>query len=225
MNDLQLKAKKTFLRCRRVLRMKPRITTILYLMLSIIFLGTIAFSFMGKIPDAKAATAQSIYSDTQESDETVSSDESEAMSSNDHEAVSSDEDETFLKVPVGHILLQAPGDIKPKRSPVDLPHSRHFTYNCQICHHTWEGDENLQTCTASGCHDQVNRPKSIDGRPPDPKQEIAYFKTAFHQLCITCHKDIQQQNLDLELSLKQIKGKLPKTGPTSCNQCHPPENV
>jgi len=133
------------------------------------------------------------------------------------------EGNAYLKVPVGEIQLTAPDDIGTRKSPVDFPHSKHFTYTCYTCHHTWEGDENLQSCSASGCHDQVERPKPSDGTQPTPEEEITYFKQAYHQLCITCHKEIQQQNVALELSLKQIKGKLPNVGPTSCVGCHPPD--
>jgi hypothetical protein len=141
----------------------------------------------------------------------------------DHDASASELGHAYIKVPIGDIELKAPDDITTKRSPVDFPHSKHFTYTCYTCHHTWEGDEPIKTCSSSGCHDQLERPKGTDGKQPDPEEEITYFKEAFHQMCLACHKEIQEQNLKLEMSLKQIKGKLPKGGPTGCVDCHPPE--
>lgn len=171
-------------------------TIILCLVLMMICGGMIALSSVA----SETEGTDSSYAPTQE------------MESNEN---------SFLEVPIGNILLEAPADSNTRRSPVDFPHSIHFTYTCYTCHHMWEGDGNLQTCTASGCHDQIERPRRTEENQPDPEEEIAYFKEAFHQLCITCHKEIQQQNLELELSLKHIQGKLPKGGPTSCVHCHP----
>jgi len=52
-------------------------------------------------------------------------------------------------------------------------------------------------------------------------QAIKYYKTAFHQMCIGCHKDMKKKNEELEFSYRKMEKELPKTGPTSCIQCHP----
>ena len=53
--------------------------------------------------------------------------------------------------------------------------------------------------------------------------KISYYKNAYHKLCITCHKDLKQKNLQLELSGRVLKENLPNTGPTGCKECHVPE--
>jgi hypothetical protein len=129
----------------------------------------------------------------------------------------------YLKVPVGNIIITPPEDVSGKRKPVDFPHSRHFSYACQTCHHKWMGGANLQGCSTQDCHGQVTRPERPGRKVPDPDYDISYFKKAYHQQCITCHKSLKQQNLEAELSLEQIEGKLPVVGPTSCVKCHPEE--
>lgn len=133
----------------------------------------------------------------------------------------------FLKVPVGNILLKPPKDMKekPKRSLVNFPHSKHFNLDtlCQDCHHKWEGDAKLQTCSAEKCHDKPQRVKAVGRKKPDPDIEILYYKKAYHEQCITCHIEIKRQNEKRELSLRKIKDKLPPAGPTGCVKCHPKE--
>ena len=55
--------------------------------------------------------------------------------------------EEVMCIPMGNILLEPPEAVKAKKSPVDFPHSRHFVYDCKICHHQWEGDTQIQNCT------------------------------------------------------------------------------
>ncbi len=73
----------------------------------------------------------------------------------------------------------------------------------------------------SGCHDLTEAPKKKAGEPAAEDAAIAYFKPAFHKLCITCHKDIKAKNLEQVKSLSSPSQKLSKTGPTSCSDCHP----
>jgi len=129
----------------------------------------------------------------------------------------------YLRVPVGNILIEPPEDASTRRSPVLFPHSRHFEYTCQTCHHKWTGDDNLNGCASQNCHDAVERPERPGREKPDPNYDIAYFKKAYHQQCITCHKAIKQRNLQIEQSMKKIDGKLARVGPTSCIKCHPEE--
>lgn len=129
--------------------------------------------------------------------------------------------EGYLSVPVKNIDLKPPEGVDATKNPVTFPHSRHFIYNCRECHHTWNLDVNLKTCTASECHDQVKAPKKEDAAAPVPA--IKYFKNAFHQQCIGCHQEIKKQNTarekGLRLSDKDLT--LQKTGPTGCVECHP----
>ncbi len=133
----------------------------------------------------------------------------------------------ILKVPVGNILLKPPKDMKekPKRSLVTFPHSKHFNPEtlCQDCHHKWEGDEKLQTCSAEKCHDKPQRIKPVGRKKPDPDVDILYYKKAYHEQCITCHIKGKRENAKRELSLTKIKKQLPRVGPTGCVKCHPKE--
>ena len=126
-------------------------------------------------------------------------------------------------VPVGRLALAPPVGVTPKRSAVAFPHSRHFDYNCKTCHHKWDGNSQVQSCTASKCHDQLSLPvkskKAMDNIP----EPIRYYKYAFHQQCIRCHREIKIHNEKLERSKKKIKEPLQWPGPTSCVGCHPRE--
>ncbi len=120
-----------------------------------------------------------------------------------------------LCVPLGTLTLKAPDGADVKKADVEFPHSLHFNYACQDCHHMWEGTQENLACATSGCHDMVESPRD------NPDQEILYFKNAYHQLCIGCHKKIKAENRKLEMSGKILKEKLPNSGPTGCTECHP----
>ena len=204
--------------CRRIGRMDRKRIIILCLAVFLVFGGTAVFLSMDT--ESIASVIETTVGDGTQSPRT------ESLTSTRH-----------LKVPIGNILLKPPEDMSGKRTPVDFPHSRHFSYTCRTCHHKWLGDAELQTCSSQKCHDQVERPKRPGRKTPEPDYDIAYFKKAYHQQCITCHKAIKQQNKELEeLSAKPIyllkrligitgsntlTGKLTVVGPTSCVKCHP----
>ena len=126
-----------------------------------------------------------------------------------------------MQVPLGKIGL-TPLTQSPKRSNVTFPHGAHFSYACQKCHHKWTGEAAIQSCTTSGCHDLDKAPVDKNGKPVmDPVLQARYYKNAFHDLCIGCHKDIKVKNKAMEASKTALGEKLPPTGPTGCNQCHP----
>lgn len=128
-----------------------------------------------------------------------------------------------MVVPLGEITLEPLGG-EGKRSEVVFPHGVHFSYNCQTCHHKWGGQDPIVGCTTSGCHDLETAPKTEDGKlVKDPDVQIRYFKKAYHEMCIGCHRDIKQQNKLLEASNAALGEELPASGPTSCNACHPKE--
>jgi Class III cytochrome C family len=124
-------------------------------------------------------------------------------------------------VPMGAISLEPPEGVQPKRSAVEFPHARHFDIACLACHHTWGRTEPIVGCTTSGCHDLAELPKKKPGEPADEEATITYFKTAYHKMCITCHKEGKARNLALQKSLKTLNKPLPKAGPTTCSGCHP----
>jgi len=131
------------------------------------------------------------------------------------------EKEGYLSVPIGTIELKPPEAVAAVKNPVEFPHSRHFVYNCKECHHAWNLDARLQTCTTSECHDLVKTPKKESGAAA--VADIQYFKKAFHQKCIGCHQEIKKQNTAMEKSLRFSDKKLTlqKSGPTGCIECHP----
>ena len=131
--------------------------------------------------------------------------------------------EDEMCVPMGEIALE-PISAKPERSEVYFPHAEHFGYNCQVCHHTWDKTTPIVGCTTSGCHDLAEPPITNGNRPvKDPLVQIQYFRNAFHELCIGCHKDIKKQNRATEASKLALGEKLSPAGPTSCLACHPKE--
>ena len=132
------------------------------------------------------------------------------------------EDET-MSVPLGDILLEPPEGVEAKRSPVNFPHSIHFSYNCLTCHHKWALNEPVVGCMTTACHEVKESPVKAGQGKVDDAQLIKYYKTAYHRMCINCHKDIKAQNKKLEMSGRILKENLPNSGPTSCIQCHPKE--
>ena len=130
-----------------------------------------------------------------------------------------------IYVPVGRLALAPPVGFISKRSAVAFPHSRHFEYTCRICHHNWDGQSGVQSCTASECHDQLSAPPMKKGaRYLDYIDDsIGYFKFAFHRQCIGCHKEIKARNAKLARSVFMLNTPPQKTGPTGCIDCHPRE--
>jgi hypothetical protein len=132
-------------------------------------------------------------------------------------------DEDTLCIPMGDIVIEAPEDIESKRTPVEFPHSTHFRYTCQTCHHAWDSESPILSCMASGCHDLTSLSKNAETGKPDEASAVRYFKTAYHGTCIGCHKNIKKQNSEIEKSYATIKTPLQASGPTGCTECHPRE--
>ena len=63
-------------------------------------------------------------------------------------------------------------------------------------------------------------PIKAGGGKVDEDLVINYFKTAYHKMCIGCHREMKAENQRLEKSGRVLKSKLPNVGPTSCNGCH-----
>jgi len=130
--------------------------------------------------------------------------------------VNAEEGEDQLCIPLGTLTLSPPEDVDAQRSPVEFPHAVHFNFNCKECHHEWNGNSEDLGCRASGCHDS-----STSLLKTNKDEAYRYFKIAYHNLCIVCHKDIKEANEKLEMSKQNLKESLPKTGPTGCVECHP----
>ena len=128
-----------------------------------------------------------------------------------------------IYVPVGRLVLAPPVGVIPKRSAVAFPHSRHFGYTCQTCHHKWSGHSPVQSCTASKCHDQLSASVKTNRMLQYRPESMGYYKYAFHKQCIGCHREIKAQNVRSARSGKTLREPLQATGPTGCVDCHPRE--
>lgn len=140
-------------------------------------------------------------------------------------SIFADDDGPTLCIPVGDITISAPESVEAKRLPVTFPHAAHFAYNCKECHHYWENDDSLQSCTAEGCHDYDESARINAKSKVDETDAILYYKEMYHTKCIGCHKDIKQANAKTSKAIR-IVSKTPDmqpTGPTSCVKCHPVE--
>lgn len=117
-------------------------------------------------------------------------------------------------IPMGEIILEAPESVEAQRSSVTFPHSLHFTINCMTCHHEWSADEPVEGCMS--CHDLEEAPA-----PEDRDEAMMYYKNAYHQMCIGCHKEIKTMNREAAQSTSGAASSIKPTGPTSCVKCHP----
>jgi len=133
--------------------------------------------------------------------------------------VSGESDE--MCVPMGVITLEPPEGVEATKTSVDFPHSRHFATDCRSCHHTWQGEEPIQGCMAAGCHDQATAPKEQSKYLSYSDVAIKYYKYAYHQSCIGCHREIRARNLERAKSYMVLEEKLPEAGPSGCIECHP----
>jgi hypothetical protein len=126
-------------------------------------------------------------------------------------------------VPMGILTLKPDASVEQKKSAVEFDHSKHFIYDCKACHHKWEGKKQITNCTTSDCHDLFKSPKKPTKYLAYTETGIKYYKYAFHQKCVGCHKQIKEKRKKMEMSYHVLKSKLPRTGPTGCNECHPKE--
>lgn len=121
-----------------------------------------------------------------------------------------------MTVPLGNIELKAPNGYNAVRTSVTFSHSRHFIYKCTECHHTWKYDKPIVGCETAGCHDRIKPQKTSD-----PAKAVRFFRAAYHEQCIECHKKIKRANARQEASTRSPATPLAKTGPTGCVECHP----
>ena len=119
------------------------------------------------------------------------------------------ESEEVMCIPVRTITLDPPETVEAQRSSVEFPHPTHFAFSCQTCHHQWDGNSQVQSCTTAGCHDLDTPPEALEKTEAQTVSTMAYYKTAFHAQCIGCHKTIKARNQNTA------------SGPTGCIGCHP----
>jgi hypothetical protein len=137
--------------------------------------------------------------------------------------VTGESDIEDMCVPMGIITLEPPDTVEDPRPAVAFNHPIHFDYNCQTCHHKWDKVSPIVGCMTTGCHDIVEAPARSERIQSDENLAVRYYKTAYHKMCITCHKEIKAQNKKLEMSGRVLTESLPNSGPTSCKGCHLPE--
>ena len=139
--------------------------------------------------------------------------------------VSGNEAVDEISVPMGSFLLEPPESVTAKRPSVDFPHSRHFDFSCKMCHHEWDYETSISTCMTSGCHDLLEPPKKSDKENTDENFPSRYYKEAFHNTCIVCHKLIRLKNIETEKKLRFTDKDtvIMKAGPLTCKACHVPE--
>ena len=128
--------------------------------------------------------------------------------------------EESLSIPLGDMTLQAPEEVYAKRGDVQFPHGLHFQFACQACHHEWDGESEVETCTS--CHDEVEPSGSRNIKDPD---NVMYYLAAYHNICLDCHRATEKERKDVIRAAAKEKRvvkeeNLPKAGPVGCNGCH-----
>ena len=138
--------------------------------------------------------------------------------------VSGESDDENMSVPMGYITLSPPDSVENQKPSVEFPHPVHFDFKCQTCHHKWDKMTPIVGCATSGCHDITKAPTKSERLQDDENLAARYYKSAYHKRCISCHKEMKEQNKKLELSGRVLVENLPNTGPTGCKECHLPED-
>ncbi len=128
-------------------------------------------------------------------------------------ALAEDAEATF-ELPIGTMTLEAPQDTgyKATLSSVNFPHSLHFSYSCQACHHKWDGTGPIKSCGTSGCHENFWAPKP--GQADVSENSVKSLVGAYHQACRDCHRNEADRQ-------KAAGSKSIVTGPVACTGCHP----
>jgi len=137
--------------------------------------------------------------------------------------VTGESEDGDMIVPMRTLTIKPPESVEKPKPSVEFPHTVHFDFNCQYCHHKWDKETPIAGCTTSGCHDITEAPSRAERIQNEDNVADRYYKTAFHKRCITCHKDMKAQNKKMELSGRMLTENLPSTGPTGCKDCHVPE--
>jgi hypothetical protein len=88
-------------------------------------------------------------------------------------------------------------------------HAKEYRIACTECHHVYKDGENVwqqgmpvEKC--QDCHDEATVRGEKTLAPDVQKRNL---KLAFHENCVTCHRDVKKENPDT-------------TAPTTCTKCH-----
>jgi Class III cytochrome C family len=124
------------------------------------------------------------------------------------------------------LKIDMKGYDKVTKGEVQFSHKKHseefakqyadiYPKGCGECHHDAKGeplkdlkaDSKVQKCIE--CHKKPGEaPKGKDAPKLDKKQKLEYHAEAFHDNCISCHKEFNKKYA-------------PKKAPVTCNDCHP----
>nr|WP_319492009.1 cytochrome c3 family protein [uncultured Desulfobacter sp.] len=129
------------------------------------------------------------------------------------EVVESDE---ALSVPMGIVTIAPPEGVKATRGTVGFPHGLHFQFACKSCHHDWDGESEVEAC--SSCH---NETEPAGGRNIKSEENVMYYLAAYHNVCVTCHRDTDKKR-QVAMAQGKTGAELPKAAPVNCNGCHSP---
>ena len=92
-----------------------------------------------------------------------------------------------MQIPQEVVMNEAQDKVNnPLYAPVTMPHQKHISQGCPVCHHKWEDtSQPPRKCTTSGCHDLV-------GAKGAQMQEVDAAFNAYHNResthsCLGCH--------------------------------------
>ncbi len=102
------------------------------------------------------------------------------------------------------------------RGPVHFTHGRHINehaVSCGKCHHDDSGEpindlefgDGVDTCTDCHYEETLLRGKALEGMSQE--EVIEHYPNAMHELCISCHKEMNNKTHTL-------------SAPEACRSCH-----
>ena len=124
----------------------------------------------------------------------------------------------MLPVPTGILTISPPDEVEATQAAVEFPHGAHFDYSCQLCHHDWYGEGEVEGCMTEGCHDQLEPDPST--RDINDPANVYYYLAAYHNACLPCHRDLQQERSAFIKAGITDAEELPAAGPVACIECH-----
>ena len=111
-----------------------------------------------------------------------------------------------VKFPIEFTFKRPAGRPTELFAEVTFSHFDHQEVACTVCHHTWDGGEDIESCSTEGCHSNFSAKNEPD----------SYFR-AFH----TKHSEISCRGCHMALT-NAGEANLPSS-PCGNNVCHPRE--
>lgn len=91
---------------------------------------------------------------------------------------------------------------------VMFPHTPHKDFECQKCHHKWDGKSDIVACASSGCHDSFDK----KDRSEKSLYNMIHGKGSDTQMsCLACHKEQAGKDKDKRKKMLSCMG----------SACHP----